>query len=252
LTKYTWECSKGHQWEAKANNIQQGNWCPECSGYKRHDLEWLHELAIKNNGKCLSIDYINMHNKYQWQCKEGHIWEAKANNIQQGKWCPECGGAKLKNIQFLHDIASIKNGKCLSDKYIDIHTKYLWQCAEGHTWEATANNIQRDRWCPTCFHKHSKAEIELYNYVKGFYPEAISGQRGILPEHRFELDIYLPSLKKAIEYDGKYWHSLDPEKDIRKNNQCQQAGISLLRISEENYIANKELVQNSVLEFLRG
>ena len=30
ITKLKWECSRGHQWEATPNNIQQGRWCPLC------------------------------------------------------------------------------------------------------------------------------------------------------------------------------------------------------------------------------
>jgi hypothetical protein len=29
-----WECSKGHLWLAKWNNISKGRWCPECSRFK--------------------------------------------------------------------------------------------------------------------------------------------------------------------------------------------------------------------------
>ncbi len=27
-----WECGKGHRWEARPSNIQQGKWCPYCAG----------------------------------------------------------------------------------------------------------------------------------------------------------------------------------------------------------------------------
>ncbi len=31
MTKLTWECAEGHQWEAKPNNIKSGSWCRKCS-----------------------------------------------------------------------------------------------------------------------------------------------------------------------------------------------------------------------------
>ena len=31
LTKYQWECSKGHHFSMTYNNVQQGTWCPLCN-----------------------------------------------------------------------------------------------------------------------------------------------------------------------------------------------------------------------------
>ena len=50
-----------------------------------------------------------------------------------------------------------------------------------------------------------------------------------------ELDIYIPSIKVAIEYDGAFWHRSEKarEREERKFQQCQELGINLLRIKEE-------------------
>ena len=46
-----------------------------------------------------------------------------------------------------------------------------------------------------------------------------------------ELDIYIPSIKVAIEYDGKRWHK-DINRDLRKNDECKKNGIRLIRVRE--------------------
>ncbi|MBE6527899.1 MAG: hypothetical protein E7Z64_01835 [Thermoplasmata archaeon] len=46
-----------------------------------------------------------------------------------------------------------------------------------------------------------------------------------------ELDIYIPSMKTGIEYDGRNWH--DYNDDEKKNTLCSKAGIELIRIREE-------------------
>lgn len=33
-THLLWQCSKGHKWKAKPNNIKQGTWCPRCKNKK--------------------------------------------------------------------------------------------------------------------------------------------------------------------------------------------------------------------------
>jgi very-short-patch-repair endonuclease len=47
-----------------------------------------------------------------------------------------------------------------------------------------------------------------------------------------ELDIFLPSLKAAVEYDGLVWHADKAEKDEAKGRICREQGIRLVRIRE--------------------
>lgn len=47
----------------------------------------------------------------------------------------------------------------------------------------------------------------------------------------YELDIYIPSIKTAIEYDG-IWHKNTLENDNKKNKACKDNGITLIRIRE--------------------
>ena len=128
----------------------------------------------------------------------------------------------------------------------------------GHRWESTANNIQRGQWCPHCARKVSKPEVQLLKFIQQLYPDA-QKCRGLLKNQKFELDIYMPSLKKAIEYDGEHWHYSEwaishkiPQRDALKNQQCAEAGIQLLRIRERDYLANPEAVKQQILEFLKS
>jgi very-short-patch-repair endonuclease len=74
----------------------------------------------------------------------------------------------------------------------------------------------------------------------------------MLRNKRFELDIYIPSLRKAIEYDGEYWHGR-PEaigRDSKKDIQCREAGIELLRIPEEQYLKDKSGTMELIKKWL--
>lgn len=49
LTKHKWECSEGHQWMAKPNHIQQGQWCPSCYNIKRaNKFELTQKQALRS------------------------------------------------------------------------------------------------------------------------------------------------------------------------------------------------------------
>ena len=48
----------------------------------------------------------------------------------------------------------------------------------------------------------------------------------------YELDIYIPSRKVAVEYDGFFWHKNKTQQDIDKNKLCRRDGIKIYRIRE--------------------
>lgn len=108
----------------------------------------------------------------------------------------------------------------------------------------------------------SRAEYEIYDWIyKNYNGVIIHNDRTILSGK--ELDIYLPELNLAFEYDGKYWHA-DPRLynamdiidgrtaaeiwyyDKQKDLLCKNLGITLIRIKEIDYLQNK----NSFLYYI--
>jgi len=150
-TQLLWECGKGHQWEASPTNVKHGTWCPVCGGTKKLTLQDMQMLASEHGGKCLSQEYVNISTKLLWECKKGHQWKAQPHNIKHGRWCPECAGIRKLTIKEMQMFAKEQGGRCLSREYVNAHTKLLWECAEGHQWEAMPTNIQHGSWCPKCY-----------------------------------------------------------------------------------------------------
>lgn len=96
-TKLLWQCSRGHQWEARPADVKNaGSWCPECGaaqrGAKQRDsMEDMRVLAGERGGQCLSATYEHSGQKLRWRCASGHEWEATPGNVRHsGSWCPEC------------------------------------------------------------------------------------------------------------------------------------------------------------------
>jgi hypothetical protein len=258
-TKCEWECAKGHRWLAKANDIQQGKWCRRCAGLDKKSLGWAQNLASRSGGKIISTEFDGVHRKYEWVCDDGHRWFATAASVQQGRWCVKCVGLDKKSLEWLQEQADIHGGTCLSQTYSSNSDKYDWRCSSGHIWSAVANSVQQGHWCPYCARKSSKLELELFRLVKLKFTDAQNRVRGLLTNRLFELDIYVPSLNKAIEFDGEFWHHSEwstlngsPARDARKDSECIESGIGLLRVRESRYIANKITVSNEVLQFLQG
>ena len=57
---------------------------------------------------------------------------------------------------------------------------------------------------------------------------------GLGDMYDYELDIYIPSIKLGIEYDGMAWHKADKlPREKKKYRICQENGIRLLRLMEK-------------------
>jgi hypothetical protein len=146
--KYLLKCGEcGHEWNSKALG---GNWCPNCAvTARRNTLEDAKALAVSKGGLCLSTEYVNNHTKMLWQCAVGHTWESTYNSIQYC-WCPICNRPPKPTLAEAQLLASGRDGKCLSEEYVNSRTRMLWQCAQGHRWLANYNNIKNNHWCPVC------------------------------------------------------------------------------------------------------
>lgn len=132
-----------------------GTWCPQCAVQNKviYTTNELHEFATAKQGQFLDDEYLGLEIKHLWQCSEGHKWMATWKNILRGSWCHICQ-SKIDNIESLRTYAFSKGGKCLSVEYINKRTKYLWQCTEGHEWQAAWGNVKSHQsWCPRCNHR---------------------------------------------------------------------------------------------------
>jgi hypothetical protein len=79
----------------------------------------------------------------------------------------------------------------------------------------------------------------------------ISNDRTILKPR--ELDIYLPDLKLAFEFNGLWWHNeLNKENDyhLNKTEKCEKNNIQLIQIWEDDWIYKQEIVKSMILNKL--
>ena len=249
-----WKCSKGHEWKTSVNNRTRGTGCPYCAGKKiikgENDIKSLYpEIASewnyeKNDTK--PSEYRPASNKkVWWKCSKGHEWQTTINNRTSGNSCPYCSGRKV--VKGENDLATrfpelLKEWDYEKNKIDPIEVSYgsnirvWWKCSKGHEWQTTiSNRTSLRRGCSLCSKemRTSFPELAIYYYIKSYFPDTESGNREILDG--LELDVYIPSKKIAIEYDGLHWHNskdaIDREK--KKNIFCKENNIELIRIREQ-------------------
>jgi hypothetical protein len=120
--------------------------------------------------------------------------------------------------------------------------------------------IQRKRvyninTCTNCnpINNHvSGLEIQFFNFISDIYNgKIIKNNKKTIPP--YELDLYLPDLKLAFEFNGLYWHS-----EINKPNNyhkiktdlCENSEIQLIHVYEDDWIYKQNIIKSIVLNKL--
>ena len=248
--KVWWKCNKNHEWQATIGSRNGGRGCPYCSGYYvikgQNDLQTLNPTLSKewnyekNNGLTPMDVMPNSNKKAWWKCSNGHEWQATINSRNNGIGCPYC--SRRYAVKGVNDLQTVnptlakewnyeKNiGLTPMDVRPNSDKKVWWVCNKGHEWQATIGSRNRGNGCPVC---HSEQNTSFPEYAIVFYLEKY-GLETIhsYKERGYELDIYVPSKKIAIEYDGYFWHQNKTTQDLIKNRKCVNDGIKLYRIRE--------------------
>ena len=250
--KAWWICNKNHSWEAAISKRALGSSCPICQGKKiligYNDLsttnsELLKEWDFEKNIGIHPTDFSKGSNKKVWWiCNEGHSWEAVIAKRAEGRQCPICKGKTIlpgyNDLSTTHPKLStewdVDKNKNISPTNVGkgSEQKVWWLCERGHSWQAAVYSRVSGVGCPICAKElqSSYPEKALFFYISKIFPTAISGYKSTELDS-FELDIFIPTHRIAIEYDGERWHQ-DINRDIAKNELCQKLNIDLIRVRE--------------------
>lgn len=121
--------------------------------------------------------------------------------------------------------------------------------------------------CPVCRPQNiSTGEEELSSFVKSIYGgEVIDNTRTVI--NPYELDIFLPELMVALEFNGSYYHA-DPrlfpnlkyvyrrpvsivrKRDADKIRLCKSKGITLIVVWEYDWINDQDKIKNSIINMI--
>jgi hypothetical protein len=143
----------------------------------------------------------------------------------------------------------LKNGKIYSVKY---------RCSICNSeYTRVRSGIDRNYrdgkggFCPNCSPKYSNPEGEIYNYIKSIYSGSIiMHDRKCLAGH--ELDIFIPDVNIAIEYDSFHFHDenhVTKFYHIEKTEACLAKNIKLIHIFEDEWRDRKDIVKSRLSGF---
>ena len=244
-TKLNLVCPKKHFFDMSYSCFRQGQRCPECAGVKKYSYNQIKEYIERFGYKLVSKEYKNNNVKMELVCPEGHGFEIVYSSFRRGHRCPICVGNKKLSYGHIKQYIENFGYSLVSKEYKNTHTKMEMVCTKGHKFEMSYSGFQTGYRCPICI--KSRGEKEVLNFVQSIYGGRIvenDRTQIINPKtgYNLELDIFLPELNKAIEYNGEYWHSKDniKNKDNQKLVQCKSKGIELLVIEDEKWKKTKD------------
>ena len=179
--------------------------------------------------------------KYWWLGPCGHEWQTRVSVRTTNHGCPYCAGKKV--LPGFNDLSSVnpkiadewhptRNGDLKPTMVTQNSNKKVWWLGKcGHEWQTTIDRRKRGDGCPICAKEAQTSfpEQALYYYVKKYYDDAVNSDYTAIGA---ELDIYIPSKRIAIEYDGLKWHK-NSSFEKEKNDLCRTKDIKLIRIREE-------------------
>lgn len=123
----------------------------------------------------------------------------------------------------------------------------------GHEWTSEQTNPQ-SVYCPKCHaSKESQKEISVYEFVATLSDNVQRNVRSIIG--RQELDIFIPSKRVAIEFNGNYWHDIQRRQlssnyHMEKTRMCLDKNIKLLHIFEYDWDHKQELCKQWIKRFM--
>jgi hypothetical protein len=243
--KAWWKCEKGHSWEASINN-RKSRGCPYCSGKKicsDNNLAFLNPAVAnqwhptKNSDLSPDMFTPGSSKKVWWVCDKGHEWQAQIAS-RKTCGCPYCSGQKTgsdNNLAVLNPAVAkqwhpTKNSDLVPSMLVPGSSKKVWwMCDKGHEWESIIVNRTKAKnpsGCPKCTKQSSEPEIRILTELMSIFDGVISRYK----IRSLELDIYIPTFKIGIEYDGSYYHKNKESQDKKKNKAIEKEGMKLIRV----------------------
>ena len=267
-TKITIICPIHGEFEQRIHVHLNGSGCQECARISRSNIKSQFVIKAQQLHKNLDgtpkylydkVKYDNRKTKVIITCPLHGDFTQRPSHHLSGNGCPTCGGREtLDNfISKSNKIHKRDDGTPKYDysksTYTTIHEYTTIICPTHGEFIQTPSNHMQGAGCPKCSTPTSKSEIEVLDYIMSVCNHKLkTSDRTIL--NGKELDILIPSLGIAFEFNGIYWHS-DHHKPISyhasKTDDAMKKGIRLYHISEWEWI-NKRSVWESKISLACG
>ena len=205
------------------------------------------------------VEYVNNLTNVCIICPEhGEFWQTPNAHLS-GRGCKQCGidSASIKNKisidDFISKANSVHNGKYDYSlvEFNNERDKVCIICPEHGKYFQTADSHLRGAGCPKCAKTSSIPEYEIKTAIEEKLGIGTVEERNRTVICPYEIDLYIPSKKIGIEYNGLVWHSekfkAHKNYHLNKTEMAEKNGIHLIQVFEDEFLKNKDLVIEKIL-----
>lgn len=269
------ECRQGHRWQVVPSNLisrGSGGQCPACNntpGYsdvggvlvfikRKTSAGFEAQLHDINPQVSLVGEYLGAHSSVTLKCHNQHTWTAIPTNLlarPAEATCPHCVDKRSSSKQTLEAAQAKIQAKYPQLQLLE-YTKASVECAVidtqcGHQFTSWYANLVQGRGyrCTTCVPEYgtSKNEVAIAEWIQQQYGGWIERNDRTIIKPK-ELDLVLPELALAIEYNSPYTHR---DKDhLQKLQLVEAAGFRLLQINEDEWTTKQHIVKAKLSSIL--
>lgn len=198
--------------------------------------------TIKDKIKQSNLERYGVENPLQNESIKNKI---KKNNLQKLNF------AKLQNLFSIYDLVcrfnKDKTTILLVLKNLNIHT--ISFKSDNRLYISQSDiSILEDYFAKTEMSGTSYSEKQVSEFIKSICDyEVIENSKEIIPPK--ELDVYVPQKNLAIEFNGLHWHNelhADRNYHLNKTIACNEKGIDLIHIFEDDWKNKREIVKSMI------
>ncbi|OQX93202.1 MAG: hypothetical protein B6I17_03770 [Tenericutes bacterium 4572_104] len=253
--------------QTPSSHLGGGN-CPRCSGYRKTSEDIIKEFKQVHGDRYdySLVDYKGNRIKVKIICEKHGVFEQRVSAHLRGYNCLKCRGYHKTNEEVIKEFNHVHDNKydySLVD-YKKSAVKVKIECEKHGVFEQKPNDHLYGYGCPKCNHSISKREQELAKWIKEyvFMRKVVTNKRFYYDEENkrkfYELDIFIPSLNLAIEYNGLEFHHTHGEnyngnnkfhkdKYYHKNKSKlfqEKYGIRIIHLWEHEWLEKPEIIKN--------
>ena len=223
--------------------------------------EFVRKAKKIHNNKYIydKFKYTNNNQAIKIKCPSHGIFKQTIKSHLRGKGCPQCGVVfssncnRLGTDRFIEKANKIHNNKYDYSlvNYVNALTKIEIICPNHGRFMQIPNNHLRGHGCMLCPTVISRGHQEVIDYLSNLSGEMVVNDRTII--NPYELDIYLPKKKIAIEYHGLFYHSYNSQETINERNKhsakydmCEDKDIQLIQIFENEWFDRNNIVKSTL------
>lgn len=257
-------CPKHGEFEVNIKRHLLGTGCLRCK-FKTYD-EVIEACKVKHNNYYTYVDtkheFKSTGSKLTAICPVHGEFKISAYYHMHGRRCPQCTKESHVNHNEKTYEEHLEICRCKYNykyKYFEKPTNYRTthtmidiECPEHGIFRLSLHSHKIGAECARCaggllYSGVSKAETAVFDWLRPHVPDLIQSARKLLARPRKELDMYSAKHRIAVEFNGLHWHKECDKHQLQKLELCEQAGIRLITIYDDEWSNKQDIVKSKIL-----